>query len=119
MIGYNTSPDLNVLVDAAYQPYLRVKWSATAGKVTVAGDEACIGILMTRTYADGDRAVVRDIRCPGTLPFVAGGAIAAGAGFTSAAGGKVVTGAAGVEDYGVAITAASGNGGQFEGTSAK
>lgn len=119
MIGCNVSPFINALADAAYQPGLRVKWSATAGKVTVAGDEACIGTLVNRTYADGDRCVVLDIRAPGTAMFVAGGAIAAGAAFTSAASGKVVTGTAGAEDYGVAITAASGNGGQFEGTPAK
>lgn len=112
----NVTPYLSLVADAAYAPGIRVKWSATAGKVTVAGDEACIGTLLNRTYADGDECVVIDIRAPGTRAFIAGGAIAAGAAFTSVAGGKVVTGAGGVQDYGVAITAATADGGNFEGT---
>ncbi|MGD9632548.1 MAG: hypothetical protein AB7G28_22755 [Pirellulales bacterium] len=107
------------VASAAIAPGLRLKWHATPGKVAIAGDEACIGIAWTRAFADGDPIEVLDIRAPGFHPFVAGGAIAAGAAFTSAAGGKVVTGAAGVEDYGVAITAATADGGQFMGTSAK
>lgn len=112
----NLTPLLSVVADAAYAPNTRVKWSGTAGKVTAAADEACIGTLQNRTYKDGDPATVIDIRGPGTRIFIAGGAIAAGARFTSAAAGRVVTGTAGVEDYGVAITAASGAGGEFEGT---
>jgi len=112
----NVTPYLSVLADAAIAPGLRVKWSATAGKVSIAGDEACIGTALTRSYADLDPIVIVDIRAAGTRDFVAGGAIAAGAAFTSAAGGKVVTGAAGVQDYGVAITATTADGGHFEGT---
>lgn len=119
MKGCNASFYINALADAAYAPGTRVKWSGTAGKVTAAGDEACIGTLVDRTYADKDKCVVLDIRAPGTAMFIAGGAIAAGAAFTSAASGKVVTGTGGTEDYGVAITAATADGGQFEGTPAK
>lgn len=115
---YNLSPEMSVVADAAYAAGTRVKWSGTAGKVTVAGDEACIGTLKNRTYKDGDPCVVLDIRGPGSRIFIAGGAIAAGAAFTSAAAGRVVTGTAGVQDYGVALTAATAAGGLFEGTPA-
>ena len=119
LIGHDTSGRLSVVADAAIDAGLRVKWDATAGQVTVAGDEACIGVTVNRSLAAGDPITVQDIRTPGTMAFTASGAIAAGAAFTSAAGGKVATGAGGVEDYGVAITAATGDGGQLEGTSAK
>lgn len=98
---------------AAIAPFLRVKFTAP-GVVGVAGDEACIGTLRTRSYAAGDRVTVVDKRAPGTRTMIAGGAIAKGAAVTSAAGGKVVTGTAGVEDYGVALTAAAGDGEQLE-----
>lgn len=119
MIGFNATNTLSVLADAAIAPGLRVKWSATAGKVSIAGDEACIGVAKTRTFADGDRITILDIKSCGTLPFVAGGAIAAGAAFTSAAAGKVVTGTGGAEDYGVAFTASTADGQHIEGSSAK
>jgi len=104
---------------AAYAPGLRMKWDSTAGQVIVAGDEACIGVIANRTYAAGDKCEILDIKSPGFMPFVAGGAIAAGAAFTSAAAGLVVTGTGGAEDYGVAITASTASGGQIMGTSAK
>lgn len=119
MVECNPTVEINVLADGAIAPGIRVKWSGTAGKVTTAGDEACIGVAKTRSYADGDPLVIYDIKAPGTLPFVAGGAISAGAAFTSAASGRVVTGTGGNEDYGVAITATTAAGGQFAGTSAK
>lgn len=119
LIGHNPTNLLSVVADAAIAPGLRVKWSGTAGKVSIAGDEACIGVAVNRSYADGDPITILDIKSPGTMPFTAGGAIAAGAAFTSAAGGKVVTGTAGAEDYGVAITASTGDGQQIEGTSGK
>jgi len=117
MMGHNPSFFINGIANAAIAPGLRVKWSS--GKIAIAGDEACIGVAHTRSYADGDPIVVHDIRSPGTHMFVAGGAIAAGAAFTSAAAGKVVTGTGGNEDYGPAITAATADGGQFEGVSGK
>lgn len=107
---------LSLKADAAYAPGTRVKWSATPGKVTVAGDEACIGTLKNRTYKNDDDCVVIDKRAPGTRIFIAGGVIAKGASFTSAADGKVVTGTGGVEDYGRALTATTGDGGLLEGT---
>lgn len=119
MLECNVGFEISALASAAIAPGLRVKWSGTAGKIIVAGDEVCIGVTKTRAFADGDPIVIYDIKSPGTLPFTAGGAIAAGAAFTSAASGKVVTGTAGNEDYGVAITAATADGGQFAGTSAK
>lgn len=112
----NVTPFLSAVAGAALAPYTRVKWHTTAGQVVAAGDEACIGTTDNRSYAAGDPLVVTDIRAPGTRIFTAGGAIAAGAAFTSAASGKVVTGTGGNEDYGVAITAASADGGYFEGT---
>ncbi|QDT75755.1 hypothetical protein [Lacipirellula limnantheis] len=113
---YSLSTEINAVADAAYPPHTRVKWSATAGKVTVAGNEACIGTLKNRTYRDGSECVVLDIRGPGSRIFIANGAIAAGDDFTSAASGRVVTGTAGNEDYGKALSAASAAGGLFEGT---
>ncbi|MEN1680778.1 MAG: capsid cement protein [Planctomycetota bacterium] len=98
-------------------PGLRVKWHTTAGQVVLAGNEACIGVTAGRATAAGQPIEILDIKSCGTLPFTAAGAIAAGAGFTSAANGKVASGAAGNEDYGVALTAATGDGAQFEGTS--
>ena len=119
MLQHHVGFTFPAVAAAAYQPGIRVKWDSTAGQVIVAGDEACIGVLANRTYAAGDKCEVIDIKSPGFLPFVAGGAIAAGAAFTSAASGKVVTGTAGAEDYGVAITASTADGGQIMGTSAK
>lgn len=119
LIGHTTSGLISLHAEEAIAPGLRVKWDATAGQVAVAGDEACIGIAVNRSMKAGDPITVLDIKSLGTMPFTAGGAVAAGAGFTSAAGGKVVTGAGGAEDYGVAITAATADGGQFEGTSGK
>jgi len=115
MAQENISPFLSFEAGGAIAPYLRVKHHSTAGQVVIAGDEACIGTAKTRAYAAGDPITVTDKRAPGTRIFIAGGAIAAGASFTSAANGKVVTGTGGVEDYGKAITAAAGDGEQFEG----
>lgn len=119
LIGHNPTNKMSLVASEAIAPGLRVKHHSTAGQVAIAGDEACIGIALNRAYAAGDPITVLDIKSCGTLPFTASGAIAAGAAFTSAAAGKVATGTAGNEDYGVAITAAQGDGSQFEGTSAK
>lgn len=116
---YDCSGRMSLIASSAIAPGLRVKHHSTAGQVAIAGDEACIGVAANRAYAAGDPITVLDIKLPGTLPFVAGGAIAKGAGFTSAAGGKVVTGAAGAEDYGVAFQAAQGDGSEFHGSSGK
>jgi hypothetical protein len=117
----NVNFRLNMIAGEAIAPGLRLKMgsSGTAGQVVIAGDEACLYIAETRAYAQGDPIVVIDIRSPGKLPFVAGGAIAQWAAFTSVAGGKVVTGTGGNEDYGVAHTAAQGDGSQFFGPSNK
>ena len=112
----NVTPYISLDAGAAIAPHLRVKHHSTVGQVVVAGDEACIGTAKIRSYAAGDPMTVTDISAPGTRIFIAGGAIAAGDSFTSAAAGKVVTGALGAEDYGVAITAAAGDGELFEGT---
>jgi hypothetical protein len=119
MVEHNISPYMNVVAGEAIAPGLRVKWHSTAGQVVIAGDEAAIGVAYTRAYAAGDPLVIIDIRSPGYLPFVASAAIAAGAAFTSAAAGKVATGTGGAEDYGVAKTAATADGGQIMGTSNK
>lgn len=118
-MNFDCSGRMSLVASGAMAPGLRVKHHSTAGEVAIAGDEACIGVLLNRAYAAGDPVVVLDIKLPGTLPFVAGGSIAKGAAFTSAAGGKVVTGTGGAEDYGVAFGAAQGDGSQFEGSSAK
>jgi hypothetical protein len=119
MHNHNSTPEMSVVAGSALAPNLRVKWHSTAGQVVVAGDEACIGVTINRAFAAGDPITIKDIRSPGSLPFTAGGAIAKGAAFTSAAAGKVVTGTGGNEDYGVALTAAGGDGEFFEGTPAK
>lgn len=112
----NVTPYLSVVASSAIAPGLRVKWHTTAGQVAIAGDEACIGTAKTRAYAAGDPIVIVDIRAPGTRIFVAGDAIAVGAGFTSAAAGVVADGSGGTEDYGVAITASAGAGELIEAT---
>lgn len=117
--SFNPSPEMNVRSSAAIEPGLRVKWHTTPGQVAVAGDEACIGVTLDRAYGADEPIRILDIKSCGSLPFTAGGAIAKGAAFTSAADGKVVTGAGGAEDYGVARTAAGGDGALFAGTSAK
>jgi len=106
LIGHNPTNLIAMVASGAIEPGLRVKHHSTAGQVAVAGDEACIGVTVNRAFKAGDPITIIDIKSCGTLPFTAGGAIAKGAGFTSAAGGKVVTGAGGAEDYGVAFTAA-------------
>lgn len=88
----------------------RVKLHTTPGQVALAGDEAYIGIAMSRTTAAGQPIAVLDARAPGLQEFVAGGAIAAGDSVTSAANGKIVTGTAGVVDMGKAVTAAAADG---------
>lgn len=112
----NVTPTLSLTAGEALKPGQRVKWGATAGQVVAAGDEACIGTMKNRAHAAGDPATVIDIRAPGTRKFLAGGAIAIGDAFTSAADGKVVTGAGGAEDYGRAISASTVDGGYIEGT---
>ncbi|MEQ8847507.1 hypothetical protein [Botrimarina sp.] len=119
LISHDPTNLLTVRASGAYAPGLRVKWSSTPGRVELADDEACIGVTKTRSYATGERIVVYDIKSCGSLPFTAAGPIARGAGFTSTTGGKVASGAGGNEDYGIAMTAAGGDGAQFEGTSGR
>jgi hypothetical protein len=112
MAGMNLSPRISLVAGGAIAPNARVKWSGT--KVVVAGDEACIGVAMNRAYADGDEVVIIDQRAPGTRTGIAVGAIAVGAAVTSAANGQVASGTAGVQDYGKALTAATGAGEYIE-----
>ena len=114
---HDCSGKMSFIAATAIAPNLRVKHGSTAGEVEIAGDEACIGVSYDRAYKAGDRITVLDIKLPGTLPFTASGAIAKGAAFTSAAGGKVASGTGGTQDYGVAMTAAAGDGELIEGTS--
>ena len=117
LIGHDRSGELSVIASAAIEPGLRVKWHSTAGEIIVAGDEACIGVTKTRALAAGDGIVILDIKSLGSLPFTSGGVITVGDAFTSAAAGKVVTGTGGAEDYGIALTTTTADGGQVEGTS--
>lgn len=89
--------------DAAYEPYLRMKMSGTYGVLTVAGDEAHLGVLEIRTHAAGGDATLYHKNAPGTHCYVAAGTIAKGSQVTSAAAGKVVTGISGAIDYGIAM----------------
>lgn len=95
--------------DGAYPAHTRMKMSGTFGVLTAAGDEAHLGTLARRTKASGDPATLISKHASGAQVFLAGGAIAAGAQTTSAAAGKVVTGVGGAVDYGIALTAASGD----------
>jgi len=105
---------MTFIANAAIAKGRRVKLHTTPGQVALAGDEAYIGIAMSRTTAAGQPIAVLDARAPGLQEFVAGGAIAAGdsvtSGVTSAANGKIVTGTAGVVDMGKAVTAAAADG---------
>lgn len=117
MYNQNITPYFSdFTVDGAYDSGTRMKMSGTFGILTAAGDEACLGTLLQRTLASGDRCTLVDIRAPGSRGWVAGGAIAVSDRFTSAAAGKVVTGTGGAEDYGYALTASTASGGTFEGT---
>jgi hypothetical protein len=101
---------MTFIANAAIAKGRRVKLHTTPGQVALAGDEAYIGIAMSRTTAAGQPIAVLDARTPGLQEFVAGGAIAAGDSVTSAANGKIVTGTAGVVDMGKAVTAAAADG---------
>jgi len=101
---------MTFIANAAIAKGRRVKLHTTPGQVALAGDEAYIGIAMSRTTAAGQPIAVLDARAPGLQEFVAGGAIAAGDSVTSAANGKIVTGTAGVVDMGKAVTAAAADG---------
>jgi hypothetical protein len=101
---------MTFIANAAIAKGRRVKLHTTPGQVALAGDEAYIGIAMSRTTAAGQPIAVLDARAPGLQEFVAGGAIAAGDSVTSAASGKIVTGTAGVVDMGKAVTAAAADG---------
>ena len=110
------SPFLGMFTaDTAIEPYLRLKHGATPGStLAIAGDEASIGEAEIRAYGVGDAMTLYDRKAPGTHTFVANGAIATGAIVSSAAAGKVQSGAAGVIDIGRAITATSGDGERIE-----
>lgn len=94
----------------AIAPYLRVKHHSTIGEVAIAGDEACIGVSLLRSYADQDPMTVYDIRAAGTIDFVANGAITAGDSVSSAAAGKVQTGTGGVQYLGKALSTTTADG---------
>tara|TARA_B100000945_G_scaffold312820_1_gene307893 strand:+ start:167 stop:523 length:357 start_codon:yes stop_codon:yes gene_type:complete len=115
MSGQNVSATLSFDAETAIAKHLRVKHGTAVGDVAIAGDEASIGNAANAAISAGDAITVIDKRAPGTRTFVAGGAIAAGDSFTSAAGGKVVTGTGGAEDFGIALTATTADGEYFEG----
>jgi len=116
MAGMNPSALLSRTAEVAIAKHLRVKYGTDPLEVTIAGDELSIGNAATAALAADDPITVIDKRAPGTRTFVAGGAIAAGDAFTSAAAGLVVTGSGGTEDFGIALTATTATGQYFEGT---
>jgi len=112
----NVTPYISLVAGAAIAPYLRLKHGATDGEVDIAGDENMIGTAKIRAYKSGDPMTVTDIRAPGTRIFIADGAIALGDAISSAVNGQVTSGQLGVEDYGVALTAATAAGERIEAT---
>ena len=118
LIGHNTSGLISLNADEAIAPGLRVKWGATPGKtVSIAGDEACIGIAFNRSFKAGDPITVLDIKSLGTLPFTCSGAIAIGDTFSSDADGQVQSGTGGAEVYDTAFSATTASPQQLEGSS--
>ena len=94
--------------DAAYAAGTRMKMSGTFGVLTAAGDEDYLGVLVRRTKASGDPVTLAHKDAP-FFAALAGGVIAAGAEVTTAADGKLVTGAAGAIDPGIALTPSAGD----------
>ena len=93
--------------------HVRVKLSG--GKIAIAGDaEDADEIGTSRCYAELDQPLsVRLATAAGTVKVMAGAAITAGDQIESAASGKVITKAAGAL-WGIALTAASGDGSIIE-----
>ena len=96
--------------DTAIARYLRLKHGATPGStLQIAGDEAYLGEADLISYQAGDPMTLYDRKAPGSHCFIANGAIAKGAVVSTAAAGKVQTGAAGVVDIGRALTETTGD----------
>jgi len=99
-------------VDAAYSRCIRVKLSATANQVTVAGvTDQEAGTLSAATFNAGDACDVILRTAQGTQQLVAAGAITVNSVVYTAASGKISsTQATGAIAIGVALTAASASG---------
>jgi hypothetical protein len=93
----------------AIAPYLRVKHHSVANEVAIAGDEAD-----DRAYAEGDPITVYSKRAPGTLIYIAAGAITAGDDVSSTTAGRVQTGSGGAVQIGKALTTTTVAGEQIE-----
>ena len=113
MVAQNLTDTFTANAEANMDQYLRVKHGAAAGGVALAGDEAHIGTLRTQAFSGKKVGVIK--KAAGAVRiYVASGAISAGDGVTSAAGGKVASGTGGVEDLGTARTAAAADGDYIE-----
>lgn len=98
----------------ALDQYLRVKLSS--GKLAAAGiGDKDLGVTTRAAFADGDDVAVRLRNCNGTTKGIAAKAIAVGDTVYTAASGKFSDAqGTGAFEYGVALSAASGNGSVFE-----
>lgn len=107
MSQFVETPTRALPCSGAIAKYLRVK--ITAGQIAVAGAaDTCVGTLEEASFNAGDMRAVRLRTAQGTRKMVAAGAIAAGAPFYAAAGGKISATPNGNPE-GFAIEAAAAN----------
>jgi hypothetical protein len=115
MSQFVESPCRSLPCSGAIAQYLRVKLTGNPAQLAVAGvADTCLGTLEEASFVAGDMRAVRMRTAQGTRKFVAAGAIAAGAPFFAAAGGKVSATVNGNPE-GFAIEAAAANNDVFEG----
>ena len=115
MSQYVEAPTRSLPAGAAIAKYLRVKLTGTPALLAVAGvADTCLGTMEEESFASGDIRAVRLRTAQGTRKFVAAGAIAAGAPFFAAAGGKVSATVNGNPE-GFALEAAAANNDVIEG----
>jgi hypothetical protein len=109
------SPQLGwFTVDSACAEGLRLKLSATAGVLTIAGDEAFLGVADLVAFSSGDPMTIHQFGAPGTESYVSAAAIAIGDWVSTTTGGKVQTGTGGTVLLGKAKTATTGDGQMLE-----
>lgn len=101
-------------IDSACGLYLRLKNSATAGILTIAGDEDFLGVAEIIAYASGDAMTLYQRDVPGTQCYVGNGVITAGDWVSTAAAGKVQSGTGGARVLGKALNTTTVDGEQVE-----
>jgi hypothetical protein len=113
-MSYVATPTRTFANNAALAKHLRVKLSSGYLAAAGAADKE-LGTMEYASLSTDEAACVRLRTAEGTQPFIAAGAIAAGAAVYTAASGKVNDDqAAGAFALGTALTAASGDGSIIE-----